>query len=141
KATLENIIVPAQFQGLPAIVLPTIDVTFSRLNRTFVNAAFGREWYLWDSANSNGRMWRAGFDAGPRYGTEKLDLNELRHRTKVAGGVFVALHTDLEWPCGACIYQAGLRAEWSYTFSEILQDQNNADINDMLLMLNFGVRF
>jgi len=150
QVTLNNLIVPNPnfISALPpspsnptSIVRPTTIVTFSRYNRTFVNAAFGREWYLWDSANSNGRMWRAGFDFGPRYGTEKLDLDQLHHRTHVAGGVFIALHTDVEWPCGACIYQAGFRAEWSYTFSEILQDQNNAEVYDVLLMLNLGVRF
>jgi hypothetical protein len=143
-ATLQNIIVPGPANILgqsTAMVLPSKDVTFSSYNRTFVNAAFGREWYLWDPANCNGRMWRAGFDFGPRYGTEKLNLNELRHRTHVAGGAFISLHTDVEWPCGACIYQAGFRAEWSYTFSEILQDQNNAEVYDVLLMLNLGVRF
>src|SRR5262249_31082388 len=62
-ATLEHIIVPPIIQGLPATVLPSIDVTFNRYNRTFVNAAFGREWHLWDPANSDGWMWRAGFDA------------------------------------------------------------------------------
>src|SRR5262249_44566567 len=140
-ATLEHIIVPPIIQGLPATVLPSIDVTFNRYNRTFVNAAFGREWHLWDPANSDGWMWRAGFDAGPRYGTSKLDLNELPHRTRVIGGAFVSLHTDVEWPCGACIYQAGFRAEYSFTFSEILQDQNNANVHDIMLMLNLGVRF
>jgi len=144
KATLNNIIVPGPAnilgQSTPRVV-PSIDVTFNRYNRTFVNAGFGREWYLWDPANSNGWMWRAGFDFGGRWGSGKLDLNELPHRSKVLGGGFVSLHTDIEWPCGACIYQAGFRAEWSYTASEILQGQNNADVQDVLLMLNFGVRF
>jgi hypothetical protein len=144
KATLNNIIVPGPsniFGQSTAQVIPSIDVTFNRFNRTFFNAAFGREWYLWDPANSNGCMWRAGIDLGPRYGTGKLDLNELQHRTHVFGGVFISLHTDIEWPCGACIYQAGFRAEWDYTFSEILQSQNNADVQDVNLMLHFGVRF
>jgi hypothetical protein len=151
-ATLEHIVVPNPnfISQLPAgpgnpmgLVVPPFDVTFNRYNRTFVNAAFGREWYLWEPANSNGCMWRAGVDAGPRYGTSKLNLNDriIGHRTHVVGGAFVALHTDIEWPCGPCIYQAGFRAEWSYTFSEILQDQNNAEVYDALLMLNFGVRF
>jgi hypothetical protein len=143
-ATLENIIVPGPsniFGQSTSQVLPSIDVTFHRYNRTFVSAGFGREWYLWDPANSCGFIWRAGFDAGPRYGTSKLDLNELPHRTRVIGGAFVSVHSDVEWPCGACIYQAGFRAEWSYTFSEILQDQNNADVQDILLMFNLGVRF
>ncbi len=143
-ATLQNIWVPGAaniFGQATSTLLPSIDVTFDDYNRTFVNAGFGREWYLWDAANCNGWMWRAGFDAGPRYGTSKLELNELRHRTKVIGGVFVAAHTDLEIPCGACIWQAGFRAEWAYTFSEILQDQNDADVHDILLMFNLGVRF
>ena len=42
---------------------------------------------------------------------------------------------------GLVLDQAGFRAEWSYTFSEILQGQNNGDVQDVLLMLNLGVRF
>jgi hypothetical protein len=145
KATLENIIVPGPaniFGQATSQVLPTVDVTFNRYNRTFATMAFGKEWYLWDPAHScEGWMWRAGLDAGFRYGTSKLDLNELRHRTKVIGAPTVSLHTDLELPWGACIYQIGFRAEWSFTFSEILQDQNDADVHDILLMLNLGVRF
>src|SRR5262249_15281816 len=73
-ATLRNIIVPGPvniFGQSQAQVVPSIDVTFRRYNRTFVSAAFGREWYLWDPANSCGWMWRAGLDAGPRYGSNK----------------------------------------------------------------------
>jgi hypothetical protein len=149
-ATLNTIFVPNPnfIPGLnipgnnPSIALPSIDVTFNRYNRTFASAAFGREWYLWDPANScGGLLWRAGVDGGFRYGTSKLDLNELPHRTKVIGAPFLSAHTDLEWGCGACIWQAGFRFEWSYTFSEILQDQNNAAVHDIMLMLNLGVRF
>jgi hypothetical protein len=132
--------------GNPAtILLHGATVRFDHYNRTFASAAFGREWYLWDPANSCGLMWRAGIDLGFRYGTSKLDLQNLPphepHRTKVIGAPVVSVHTDIEWPCGACIYQAGFRAEWSYTFSEILQDQNDANVSEGLLMLNLGVRF
>src|SRR5262249_15259775 len=143
-ATLRNIIVPGPvniFGQSQAQVVPSIDVTFRRYNRTFVSAAFGREWYLWDPANSCGWMWRAGLDAGPRYGSNKVEMNELPHRTKVFGGVFVAVHSDVEWPCGACIYQAGIRVEYSFTASEILQDQNDADVHDIMLMFILGVWF
>lgn len=141
---LQNIIVPGPaniFGQSTAQVIDSIDVTFQRYNRTFVSAGFGREWYLWDPANSDGWMWRAGFDGGFRYGSNKLDLNELPHRTKVFGGGFVALHTDLEIPCAACIYQAGFRAEWNYSATGILQEQNNADVQDVFLLFNLGVRF
>jgi hypothetical protein len=116
-------------------------VTFSGLNRTAGVLALGREWYLSEAPGGFGATWRAGFDVDGLYGSEKLDLNELRHRTKVFYGTAIAAHTDLEYPCGACIWQVGFRVEVDFTFSEILQDQNNADVYDVNLLLNLGVRF
>jgi hypothetical protein len=149
-ATLQNIWVPnpdfipqlgPSPQNPTSIMLPEVPVTIKYFNRTSVTAAVGREWYLWNTADSNNRMWRAGFDWGMDYGSEKLGLNELRHRTHVFGGTCLAMHTDVEFPCGACIYQAGFRVEWDYTFSEILQDQNNGNVFDVNLILTLGVRF
>jgi hypothetical protein len=148
--TLNNISVPNPIaipgQTLPPIIAPEAIISFDHYNRTFVSATFGREWYLWDPANTcDGLIWRAGIDAGFRYGTSKLDLQNrfpfAPHRTKVIGAPVVSVHSDVEWPCGACIYQIGFRAEYSFTFSEILQDQNDADVHDFMLMLNLGVRF
>jgi hypothetical protein len=109
---------------------------------------------------------RVGLDAGGRWGSSKIQLNDrlipknllvfpqnqeqfrnlvtpgfTPHRTDVIGGTFISFHSDLEFPCGPCIFQVGFRAEYSYTWSDILQRQNDADVQDFLLMLNLGARF
>lgn len=116
-------------------------VTIRDLNRTFVNLGAGREWYLSGCANSSGRHWRAGLDVGGRYGTASLQLEELRHRTDVIGGVWAAAHSDLEIPWGCYRFIAGIRLQWAYTWSDILQQQNDADVMDLSLLVNLGVRF
>ena len=68
-------------------------------------------------------------------------MAQLRHLTDVIGGPYVAFRTDYEIPCGSCIYQFGLRAEWDYIWSDVLQRQNNSDVMDVNLLLTFGVRF
>jgi hypothetical protein len=116
-------------------------VTVEALYRTFVNVGLGREWYLTVPANHWGIKWRAGFDIGGRYGTAKLQLNELRHRTGVLEGTWASLHTNVEMPCCSWVFVAGFRVEWAYTWSEILQDQNNAEMEDVNLLFEVGARF
>ncbi len=119
--------------------LTDVDVTVREFNRTFVSLGLGRQWWLWGPADDVERMWRWGLDAGGRFGSSKADFNEIRHRTDVIGGVYAAAHTDLEFPCGSCVFMTGLRLEWAYTWSDILQRESNvAEVN---LMLTLGVRF
>jgi hypothetical protein len=121
---------------------PTTDVSIRNLNRTTVNMTLGREWYLSGSAHDCGQKWRAGIDIGGRFGTARLDLHEIQHRTDVIGSALVALHTDWERPCGGCcIFMTGFRVEWDYTWMDILQEQNNAEVMDVNFLLTFGVRF
>jgi hypothetical protein len=128
-------------------------VTIKDLNRTFVNLAGGREWYLYGNAEKcDGTCstcgeggpsfkWKAGFDVGGRYGSAKLELHETRHRTDTIGGVLIGLHSDVEVPCGCCcIFQAGVRVEWDYTFMDILQN-NITDVQDVNLLFTAGVRY
>jgi hypothetical protein len=126
----------------PIVTTPTtltnFPVTVHALNRTFVNAAFGRELYLWGAANTNETTCRVGWDLGGRYGTQKLDLNELRHRTGVTGGVTFSAHTDAEIPWGKVLLLGGLRLEWDYIWSDVV---HNADIQDLNILLTAGVRF
>src|SRR5437764_388924 len=64
-------------------------VTMRELNETFFNLGGGRDWWIWGSANScDGPLWRLGFDVGGRYGSGRVRLWELRHRTDVMGGVW-----------------------------------------------------
>ena len=116
-------------------------VTTRALNRTTLDVAFGRECWLWGAPGCGGYSWRAGVDVGGRWGSARADFHEIRHRTDVIGGTFAAVHTDLECPCGCCTYLAGFRAEWAYTWTDILQHQNRADVMEINLLLNFGVRF
>jgi hypothetical protein len=125
-------------QTNPPIPLFNFPVTVHALNRTFVNAAFGRELYLWGAANTDDVACRVGWDLGGRYGSANLQLNEIQHRTDVIGGVFFAVHTDAEIPWGKVLLTAGFRLEWDYTWSDILHE---ADVQDLNILITTGVRF
>jgi hypothetical protein len=128
-------------------------VTISDLNRTFFNLGGGRDWYLLGrpaptylncadrGCEGGGPVWRFGIDGGGRYGTAKLELHELRHRTDTIAGLYIGAHTDVEVPCGCCIFQAGIRFEYDYTWMDILQERNDADVSDINLLLTVGTRF
>jgi hypothetical protein len=124
------------------LTVPQINASVASFNQTFVNAAFGREWYVVGCADCGDHWnWRVGADFGGRYGSAKLELNELSHRTDTIGGMFVAGHTDLEIPCRCAIVQAGLRAEYGYTWTDILQSQNPGDFQSFSLLFTLGARF
>jgi hypothetical protein len=143
--TLQN--VPVQTVSITGqqttVNIPAIDVTVRNVTRTFVDVGGGREWWLLGTADSSHHdlNWRAGFDFGGRWGSEKAELNELKHRSTAIGGMFISAHSDVEVPCGNCILQAGVRVEYGYTWSDVLQHQNNADSQDLNMMLMLGVRF
>src|SRR5262249_28040476 len=52
---------PITGQPNPPITLHNFPVTVHALNRTFANAAFGRELYLWGAANTNDVTCRVGW--------------------------------------------------------------------------------
>lgn len=127
--------------------LPSFLVTVRSLNRTYANLGVGREWFVWGPAHVNGISEgnlpnvRFGIDAGGRYGSASIEVNEIRHRTDVIGGLFIALHGEVEIPCHCCILTAGLRTEYGYTWTDILQHQNRTDVQDLNLLFTFGTRF
>jgi hypothetical protein len=125
------------------ITLPEANVTIKGLNRTFVNLAGGREWYLMGTGDPcmDGWNWRAGFDVGGRYGTARLDFNEIQHKTGALSGLFLAIHSDVEFPCKCCIFNAGLRLEWDYNWTTLLQKQNYSDFQELNLLLTTGIRY
>ncbi len=133
-----------------AEVIAAEGVSIEDLNRTFVNVGGGREWYLWGQAPTYlncgqqecGQLaWRFGIDGGGRYGTAKLELNQVQHRTDTIAGLYAAAHTDVEYPCGCCTFQAGIRVEFDYTWMDILQQQNDADLEEINLLFTVGARF
>lgn len=131
---------PSSTPGQPAGPGVTRDVTLRDLNRTFVNGALGREWYLNAPANAAGWKWRAGFDMGGGIGSGLLNFVDIRHKTDTIYDVVLGFHTDLEIPWGCCTFTYGFRAEWDYTWMDVIQ-KNNAQLQDVNLLLTLGVRF
>jgi hypothetical protein len=118
-------------------------VTAAHLNRTYLFLSGGHEWYLWGSAEPDAgcRNWRVGADVGGRYGTEKLNVNETRHMTDNTESVFVSVHSDVEIPWGQVLLQAGVRLEYSHTWSDIFHSPSNGDVQDVSLLFMLGMRF
>lgn len=119
-------------------------VSTQALNRTFVSFGLGREWYLVTPLDGWG--WRVGSDVGGRYGSASLDLNNplaLSSYSRLNDhltAVYLALHSDLEYPCGCCTFVGGFRAEWDYTFLDFVEGQNS-DLQSVNLLINLGIRF
>ncbi|HEY7424507.1 MAG TPA: hypothetical protein VH682_09785 [Gemmataceae bacterium] len=125
-------------------VVPHTTATVSSLNMTFANAGLGREWWLLGSADpgqQHGCNWRVGVDAGGRWGSAMVQFNELQHHTDVVGGVYAAIHTDVEYPWRCGILFSGIRYEYNYIWTSLLQDQNNGDFQSMNLLFQIGARF
>ena len=135
-------------KSLALRIRPRVNVTVASLNRTLFNYGVGRDWYLF-GGNGNcgcdgadkGAAWKVGFDGGGRWGSAKIELHELKHRTDVITAAYAALHTDLEIPWKCCIWTFGLRLEWDYTWMQILQGRNDTHLQDANFLVNFGVRF
>jgi hypothetical protein len=131
-----NIIEPNAV-GTPT--LGTHTVTIRNYNRTFASLGFGKDWYPWQPANSPTGTWRIGFDAGGRYGSSSMTFNEIRHRTHVIYGPYVAASTAYEVPCACCYLAWGLRLEWAYTEDRILQ--RGTYTQDINALVTFSVRY
>jgi hypothetical protein len=110
------------------------------LNRTFVNLGGGYEWYLLGSAVEPGRKLRVGLEGGGRFGTSKMDLTVIPHRTDTIAGVYAGGHADMEFPfAGACVLYTGVRVDWDYTWMDILQ--RTSDIMSINALATLGFRW
>jgi hypothetical protein len=123
--------------------LPQIIVHPHALHRTAVGLGVGREWYLLGNADirNNDLTWRVGVDLGGRWGEGSVDYLEFRRTTGRYGQFYTAVHSDVEVPCGTCIFFGGLRVEYSYMWSSFLQPQNDTDLSEFGIMLTAGIRF
>ncbi len=123
---------------------PSLELTVNYLNMTFANLYIGREWWLCGSADpgqTTGLNWRVGFDSGGRWGSAKIAFNEIQHRTGVVGGVDCAIYSYLEYPFRCGIPFAGVRFEYNYIWTGLLQRQNPGDFQSLNLLFQLGVRF
>ena len=120
-----------------------------RINRTSLNFAFGRDYFL----NGPGVVGmqpysnvRYGWDLGGRYGTSSISLipqNEpigARRTQDVYHGFSLGAHMNWEIPFHAWTFVVGGRLEWSYYWMNIIPE-NDADIRDVNILMMFGVRF
>jgi hypothetical protein len=134
--------VPTATGATTTLTIPSIQVTPAGVDDTTLNLAFGREWYLWGTAECHGEpMLRVGCDFGGRWGNNKLDLREIRHKTGAIEGFFTSIHSDVEIPCSCCIIQAGFRLEYGYTFSNILKPTETTDLQTFNFMFMLGTRY
>jgi hypothetical protein len=139
-ANLQNF----NFQG---VTIPSLDVSVRELNRTYANLGIGHDWYLWGPAHvegiSQGSLpnWRIGVEGGGRWGTADVKLTEVTNQSETIYGTYAALYSDVEYPWHCCVFTAGLRLEYGYTWCDILQHQNRTDLEDFNVLLTFGVRF
>jgi hypothetical protein len=124
--------------GSAAAVAANPGVTISTLDRTFVSLGLGRDWFL---AGSGGAAWRIGAEGGFRYGSERLELNEITHRTDTIAAAFAGIYAGVEIPWGASVLVAAARVEWAYTWSDILQVGIRSDVSEVNATLQAGVRF
>jgi hypothetical protein len=129
--------------NLAPTIIPAKNVTARTLDDTTLNLGFGGEYYLLGSAGPRclDTRCRVGFDAGARYGTSKLILKEIPHKTGTVGGFFLSLHSDVEVPCGNVIFFAGIRTEYGILYSDILQKQTDADMQTFTALFSVGMRF
>lgn len=114
-------------------------VNMTSMNRTFFSLGFGRQWYLWGSAPDPVNKWLIGFDLGGRYGSASANFAQIRHRTDVVGGGFISGYGGIEIPVAFGFLEAGVRTEFSYTWSDIVQVPS--DIADIGVLFNVGLRF
>ena len=68
------------------------------------------------------------------------DQQNYLRRTGIFHSVFAAARLDWEVPVGSWIFVSGLRAEWDYTWTNVIPP-SNGDIVSINLWLTAGVRF
>lgn len=117
----------------------TPGATVEYSNRTMFGLGIGRDWYPWQAANAEGCKWRIGIDGGGRYGSGRVVFNEFGHSTDVIGGLYAGIHSKVEIPIRSLIWHVGLRIEWAYTWSDVLQV--TSDVQDINFFLTVGARY
>jgi hypothetical protein len=117
----------------------TPGATVAEYNRTLFGLGVGRDWYPWQPANSDGCKWRIGVDGGGRYGSGRVAFNEFGHSTDVIGAAYAGMHSKIEFPVRSLIWHVGLRAEWAYTWSDVLQ--RTSDLQEIGMFLTVGARY
>jgi hypothetical protein len=121
-----------------------VRVSVHSLNRTFADLGLGREWYVWAPADAPESRLRMGADFGGRWGSATVRFIGPQpappHHQQVCEAVYAAIHSDFEWSCGRWTFLAGLRLEYSFTWSNIF-DTGRGNMQDLVALVNLGVRY
>lgn len=116
-------------------------VTIRDINRTFVNLGAGHAFYFNGNPDNGFRNFRFLIDGGGRYGSTSAQFYEIRQRTDTITGAYVGLEGNVEIPWGCCTFIGGVRGEYAYTWNDVLQAQNEADIQDINIIFSLGVKY
>lgn len=122
--------------------LVTIPVGVRNFSKTSLSLGGGREW-IFGGGTYQGEccgLLRVGIDGGGRWGSASIEFDRtLRHRTDVVGGMFAGTYANYEFPCWGLIGVGGVRTEWVYTWSDMLQ--RATDAQEINLLFTAGVRW
>lgn len=119
------------------------------ISRTNFNFGVGRDWWFGGPGTvqmEESSNFRFGADVGGRWGTAHVNLvpradsNNYQKRSGVIHGTYIGMHMDWDKPMGAWIFFCGLRAEWGYTFTNLVPPLGG-DIHDVNILFTFGARF
>src|SRR5439155_17456744 len=101
----------ALFIGIDRLTGLKVPLRVIDLNRTYLNFSGGREYYLVGSASSPNGCLRAGWNAGVRWGTARMDVEDpirppsfFERLNTLTWGPFVAVHSDIEIPLGCAFF-------------------------------------
>jgi hypothetical protein len=120
------------------------------MHRTTFNYGVGRAWWLNGPGHPGADCgwWnsRLALDVTGRWGTNHVELvpvfepeNYLR-RSGISHGLFLGANWDWERAMGGWIFFGGVRAEWGYTWMNLVPPQDG-DLQDVNLLMTLGVRF
>ncbi|MBX9680465.1 MAG: hypothetical protein K2X38_17030 [Gemmataceae bacterium] len=135
--TVLNILQPNSRTG--AATRMNIPVTVKNYNRSYLSYGVGKQWFLWNDALTVGDNFRVGVDIGGRWGSSSARFNEIRHRTDTIDGLYIGGDAKWETPTRFGMFSVGVRTEWTYTWTEILQAPS--DMQEINLLLSLGVRY
>ena len=127
------------FQGGAKLAFTGGGAVVEDWNRVAFGLGFGRDWFPWRPANADGCSWRLGVDGGGRWGSDRVDFDQFGHLSSVCETIYAGAHSDVEFPCGPLIWHVGVRCEWNYTWSTVLQ--RSSDIQEISLFFTLGARY
>ena len=134
--------------GRDIVTLGGEPVIIRDLHRWAVGVGFGRDMFLSAPGFVAGTLdanFRLGWDVGGRWGTGHVNGTPLfepdgyRRRPRCVRASFAGVMGTMEMPIGAYTALGGLRVEWDYTFSDLLE--KGGSFHQVTTLFVMGVRY